>query len=74
MHPFVKRSGAFLTSATWLDPYGMGNSFNGVAQPYFLVNQETREPNPMRGTLFLALCLLFRAHAIALLLSAASIA
>ena len=42
MHPSVERRGALFTAAAGPDPYGVRDAIDGVAQTYFLLDEEPR--------------------------------
>jgi hypothetical protein len=49
--PSVERRSALFAAAARLDPHGVCDALDGVAQTYFLFDEESRKPNPMRLTL-----------------------
>jgi hypothetical protein len=48
MHPSVESGGAFFAAAAGLNPHGVRDALDGVSEADFLVDEETRKPNPMR--------------------------
>ena len=48
MHPTVKHCRPFFAAGTGLDAHCVSNSFDGVAETYFFLFDETGEPNAMR--------------------------
>jgi len=48
MHPSIERRSTLFTAAAGLDPHGVRDSLDGVAQAYFLLDEEPRKTYAMR--------------------------
>jgi hypothetical protein len=48
MHPSVEGRSPLLATAAWLESNGIGGPLDGVAQPDFFFDQESRKSNAMR--------------------------
>jgi hypothetical protein len=67
LHPTVESGCPFFAAAAWLDSHGVSHFLDGVAQAYFLLDEEPRKTNTVGlvfGLLVLVLVLLLFFHAI----------